>query len=883
MAGSSFKFISLNICSNSNTLGGLQYILQNSKPDLVFLQEVAITQEGLDKFLLPLGYLGICNNIEGGVLRGGTAVVWSSRECDVKVSTLQECRVQKVICRGRTLLNIYAHSGAPGAQGRKELFGNLVLTECKSGTVPLLAGDFNCIINILDTELNPDRKICQPLKDLVRIFSYADLFDEVRPVPDCGRFTWFRRGFPSSRLDRFYAPREFIEGLTSVTHFPTLSDHMGLEVVWGDFPGVVGSTQHKRARKGSYWKMNVRILSEDNYLKGFKALWSSLLKQEGSYKGVAEWWDLLCKPEIKNFSLDYSKKRAKLRKGYINYLYFTLGKAYSQRDWLIIAKTQAKLSEMQLEDSKGLIIRSKNKWGVEFERASLYHANKEKKNGDSTNIASLKKVLHCKQGVIDGHSNMPKKVKITKVEGVLKDWDHIEEEVLGFWHPLFSGFHGTNGVNTGKTFVQDKTYLRELLSRLGKLNSISKGKLEVPVTLEELWTAVKKCKGHKSPGLDGIPYEFYKQMFPVIGVKLLEVLQNILDGDKLPQSQRDGVTRLTPKVNTLPAADEFRPITLLCCDYKLLSKVLVARVVPVLDQVILSRQLCSVPGANILFGVSSLLSCFAWAELKGVPLASLKLDQWKAFDRVYIPFLLQVLEAMNFGESFIKWIRMFHCDITTCFILSKLSRPIDLIFSIRQGDPIAMILYIIFVEPLLLHLEAKVGGLFIGRSNNISACFADDIQLLINKVSQFGVVDDCFAQFECTSGAVLCRKKSKADVMGFGEWQGVTRWPLPWLKSVEFQKVFGVLFYRCYQDTIRNNWEGCLAKFKGVLISWGSRLLDTLWQRVTVLHTFAYSRVWYLAQVLPLPKGFCERFEQEARIFLWWVGGLSRFRGKVVS
>ena len=43
------------------------------------------------------------------------------------------------------------------------------------------------------------------------------------------------------------------------------------------------------------------------------------------------------------------------------------------------------------------------------------------------------------------------------------------------------------------------------------------------ITLDELEYIVKSCKRNKSPGLDGLSYEFYQATFDIIGSDLLEV------------------------------------------------------------------------------------------------------------------------------------------------------------------------------------------------------------------------------------------------------------------------------------------------------------------------------------------------------------------------
>ena len=56
---------------------------------------------------------------------------------------------------------------------------------------------------------------------------------------------------------------------------------------------------------------------------------------------------------------------------------------------------------------------------------------------------------------------------------------------------------------------------------------------------------------------------------------------------------------------------------------------------------------------------------------------------------------------------------MLHVDAKTRFILQGLTEPINLSFSIRQGDPLAMLLYIIYIEPFLLYLERRMVGLMV--------------------------------------------------------------------------------------------------------------------------------------------------------------------------
>ena len=76
-----------------------------------------------------------------------------------------------------------------------------------------------------------------------------------------------------------------------------------------------------------------------------------------------------------------------------------------------------------------------------------------------------------------------------------------------------------------------------------------------------------------------------------------------------------------------------------------------------------------------------------------------------------------------------------------------MTKAIDVSFSIRQGDPLAMIWYIIYIEPLLLYLERRAVGLKISGISQCLEAYCDDINLLTNKDSDFLVVDSAIRKF----------------------------------------------------------------------------------------------------------------------------------------
>ena len=204
--------------------------------------------------------------------------------------------------------------------------------------------------------------------------------------------------------------------------------------------------------------------------------------------------------------------------------------------------------------------------------------------------------------------------------------------MINFFGALFNGHHNADLVDTGVAFVPDNSFLGDFLENLGELSDTDRDKLHVDIAIEELDDVIKNCDNNKSPGLDGLPYEFYKVAWPVIREDFCSILQCQLDRFKLIESDTVGVgaTRLAPKVSGVPQVDKLRPITLLNTDYKILTKLFVLRMLPILVFIIRSGQLCTVGSKNILFGVSNILSSLLFIKQNNLGACLISLDFFKA-------------------------------------------------------------------------------------------------------------------------------------------------------------------------------------------------------------------------------------------------------------
>ena len=86
-----------------------------------------------------------------------------------------------------------------------------------------------------------------------------------------------------------------------------------------------------------------------------------------------------------------------------------------------------------------------------------------------------------------------------------------------------------------------------------------------------------------------------------------------------------------------------------------------------------------------------------YANSKNIQAAILFIDQEKAFHRVDHSFLIKTLEYLNFGNSFVTWIKILMKNITSQVkIIGFLTEPsFSMTRGIEQGDPLSALLYVI--------------------------------------------------------------------------------------------------------------------------------------------------------------------------------------------
>ena len=132
-------------------------------------------------------------------------------------------------------------------------------------------------------------------------------------------------------------------------------------------------------------------------------------------------------------------------------------------------------------------------------------------------------------------------------------------------------------------------------------------------------------------------------------------------------SQRRGLITLLPKKNKpRQYLKNWRPITLLNCDYKIAAKSIVTRLKKVLPYLINNDPTGFLKGRFIGENIRLINSVIDYAEKQNIPGLLLFVDFEKAFDTLEWTFVEKTLSFYNFGESIKSWIKLLYTDITSC-------------------------------------------------------------------------------------------------------------------------------------------------------------------------------------------------------------------------
>ena len=357
------------------------------------------------------------------------------------------------------------------------------------------------------------------------------------------------------------------------------------------------------------------------------------------------WWDagkawqktLLCQ----YFRSKASSRRDRVRSLENELLRFHSREAQGDNVSHLIRDVKGQVELEHLHRAEGARIRAREQWAEEGE-TSAYFLRQEK--------------VRARRRLFTGIRN-PQGVIVRSISAILRVW------VL-FYVNLFSA---------ATLASSDQDFFLNSLDR--SLSNEEAVLCEGEATLAECTQALKSFKCNKSPGLDGLPYEFYRTFWDLIGPDMVATFNDTFTGGSLSFSQRTGLITLLYKKHDRLDTKNWRPISLLCTDYKILSKVLTNQLKSVLASVISESQLCGVPGRFSGSNSRTLQDIVNYCNFHRSGGAIVSLDQEKAFDRVDWGYMQKVLQRMNFGPSFCSWVRLLYHNIFSRVLVNGYKEP----------------------------------------------------------------------------------------------------------------------------------------------------------------------------------------------------------------
>lgn len=264
-----------------------------------------------------------------------------------------------------------------------------------------------------------------------------------------------------------------------------------------------------------------------------------------------------------------------------------------------------------------------------------------------------------------------------------------------------------------------------------------------PFSIDELEKTLKQFVNNKSSGLDQIPTILWKD--PNFHELLLEFCNQTFEHLTPPPSWLTGGIIPVPKKGDLTSASNYRGITLLPIAAKIYNKLILNRIVPILDPLLRKNQNGFRKGRGTLSQILSIRRILEEMRKLNKNVTICFVDFKKAFDSISREKMFQILKLYGIPIKIISAIRALYTSTKAKVVSPDGDTDIfDIQAGVLQGDTLAPFLFILVLDYVLrisLDTSSHKGILLKAKQSSrnpdlflTDLDFADDLALISESI-----------------------------------------------------------------------------------------------------------------------------------------------------
>ena len=716
----------------------------------------------------------------------------------------------------------------------------LELTDCSF----IVGADFNAVwdpsVDRSSANATGDQaQATNSLKSWANNLGLIDIWRVANPtLKDFSFYSGRHKSF--SRIDFFFASPHLFNSIGNSVLVPiALSDHKGV---------LSSATIGKLSQRAARWRFNTSLLRDETYISQFITELEIFMSiNVGSVNDPRILWDAI-KGFIRSNAILYCSNKRKTKSLHLNKLETELSKLDSLlqikfTDSLDLKKSLVKkeINDILKQKSEFLIHRTRQHYYFQGARPSHLLAMRIRANDHFADIPMIK-----------------------SSDGVIRtDPNEINLTFQSFYSNLYQS-----------EITLDRAHCTRWLEELNlpKLKSEDSATLDKPITLDDLKEAVLAMQRGKSPGLDGIPPEFYITFWEELGPFLLDMIQYSIEQGELSRDVNTALISLLLKKDKDPSdCSSYRPLSLLNSDLKIFAKLLAQRLEPFMPDLINHDQTGFIKARMAADNVRRLLHIVEAAESCDKPMSLLSLDAMKAFDRLELPFLWSVLEVMGFGPSFIGMIKVMYSNPSARVLTGRtFSGLFPVSRSSRQGCPLSPALFVLSLEPLAQAIRQSqlVSPISLHDTHHQLSLFADDIMVFLENPAQSipNLLSICDG-YGKMSGFKINWSKSALLHLNEAALNSNTTFGIPTVRQFKY---LGIEIFPSLNKTVKHNYLAAQNNILKDMERW-VLLPMSVQSRVSIVKMNILPRINFVSSMLPLPPptDYWTKLHSAVSKFIW--------------